>query len=325
MRTLPLPLLLLPSDRWRRCPASTEDGPLPRKQRLPITRPHGSRTWRRSLGAVRRDARRRGARAGGDPPPRRSRAARELRVAWTRRALAVGALGLGRVVDRGRTRCGPGPCSELGPHLRMDAAVRLSPHGARSRSETGHSLGRRPRRSLGARRDDGLPDTGSTGGASSKRMRRCSATAAAIVMSTPEAAERLAGAHSRARGEARRRDPERLRRRRLRGDRRRARPTASSASSTPAICTRNSGASSASAGSSAGALGGTIDGVDIYTRSHVYLLEAVDRLRSDGSRARGRRSRFTWPECSPTATARSRAALPVSPARIRHPRASRSS
>ena len=41
------------------------------------------------------------------------------------------------------------PDSELGPHLRMDAAVRLSPHGVSPLAGDGDSLGRGPRRSRG--------------------------------------------------------------------------------------------------------------------------------------------------------------------------------
>ena len=54
----------------------------------------------------------------------------------------------------------------------------------------------------------------------------------------------------------------------------------SSASSTRAICTHNSAATSVEAGSSAARSAATINDVDIYTRSHVYLLEAVERLRA---------------------------------------------
>ena len=112
-------------------------------------------------------------------------------------------------------------------------------------------------------------------------------TAAAIVMSTPEAARQLVEEFPELGATARRRDSERLRRGRLR---RRcdaaARRPRSSASCTPVTSTRRAGLRQRDQSSVRRLVGGGRPGVEILTRSHYFLLEAIEQLL-DATRASG--------------------------------------
>ena len=145
--------------------------------------------------------------------------------------------------------------------------------------------------------------------ASSRACGAALGTAAAIVMNTPEAAaRRSASAFPELGRHARRRDPERLRRRRLRraAVAPRTRRT-SSGSSTPATCTPSSACASAARLRRGGSSAAPSTGVDFLTRSHVFLLEALDAAhrraagarRADRAPSRGRPLRRR-PARSPT-------------------------
>ena len=281
-KTTALPLVPLPSDRRLGRTAAAEDGARADRPRLRVGRGHGRRRDPRSLGSGGRHARRRDPGAveirrvpsTDEPDPSAGLAAASQSAGsasrsrwshwWTRRR-AIG--------SRSRRRGG------RRPDLRLDAAVRLgrrpAPHCSRA---LGKTLGRRPRRSLGARRDDGLPLRAAPPTRPRGECGELLGTASAIVMSTPEAVEPTRDGVPRARDAARRRDPERLRPRGLRGE-----PPTAGRREVPdrphRLPPHRARASSITGVASAPALlGGSVRGLDILTRSHVHLVEALDRL-----------------------------------------------
>ena len=111
-------------------------------------------------------------------------------------------------------------------------------------------------------------------------MRRGLSTAAAIVMSTPEAARRVRAAFPELADKivarfrtASRRPSSSVRRLRA--------TTARSGSSTPGYLHTDLGHASAAPPGCRRLLGGAVPGVDILSRSHVYLIEAVERVRRE--------------------------------------------
>ena len=116
-----------------------------------------------------------------------------------------------------------------------------------------------------------------TGHATCSGCAGSSARADAIIMNTPEAAERARRGVPRAGGQAGRQHPQRLRSRATSPVRRRRPTPRRSGSSTPAPCTRP-GRAHAGSRRARGCSAAPPD-VDVLTRSHVFLLEALAVLR----------------------------------------------
>ena len=118
-------------------------------------------------------------------------------------------------------------------------------------------------------------------------MRRLLGTASAIVMSTAEAASQLVERIPELAVDAGRRDPEWVRRCRLRGADRSRDRTTSSASSTRATCTRSSARQQRRGGARSPMRSAARSTTSTSTRGRTsILLQAVERLRGDRSRAR---------------------------------------
>ena len=233
------------------------------------------------------------------PEPARARGTHARAVRWLRLRSGSPAGGLrGGVRRRLRHR-------EAGrPRLRVHVALRDGQRRPQARRRARSSLGRRPPRPLGARRVARLPDPRLHRALELRRMRKLLAAADAVVMNTPEATGRGRPPVPGARREASRDHHERLRPGRLRRPAARARgrrlPDRPRRQRLPRARpeARRLGRR---------ILGGAAPGLNVVTRSHVHLLEAVEAVRCGSARPRGadrgspgrvdRRARARHPPC----------------------------
>ena len=156
---------------------------------------------------------------------------------------------------------------------------------ARIAAKRGDPVGRRPPRPVGARRDAGVPEPRSTGGPTGAACAASCARPPRSSMNTPRrprgASPRFPALGAHARGP----DPERLRRRRLRRAGARRGRTTRSASSTPATCTPSSASGTRGAARAARCSAAPTRASTSATRSHVYLLQALERLLAEDPRS----------------------------------------
>ena len=174
--------------------------------------------------------------------------------------------------------------------LRVLPALRDRVRGRAGRARARAAVGRRPRGPVGARRDarrlEPRCTARSTCAACGARWRPPSA----IVMAAPEAAARVRAAMPELAARVGSRGSRSASSRRLRRRAAPRRPTASSGSSTPARMHTDLGEHLRRTRLRRRLLGGTTPGLDVLTRSHVFLVagaRAADRRRP-GARAAGR-------------------------------------